>query len=170
MLSTAFSGRGDHLWRQQHEARGLKISPSNGNPPSMYKSRSDMDISPEERFSEDVKYIFSPFPVSWSVNEFASKIDVVTPLDLIINYAIPQRGKDVRGSWGTFSSHAIAMVASVALFYEIRRLLKMKRKLIRLFSFVHFDKLHKHPIAFSTFEDDGGLWHSTWKDFIFAAL
>nr|GMD66119.1 40S ribosomal protein S18 [Ipomoea batatas] len=74
-----------------------KISPSNGNPPSMYKSRSDMDISPEERFSEEVKYIFSPFPVSWSVNEFASKIDVVTPLDLIINYAIPQRGKDVRG-------------------------------------------------------------------------
>nr|GLL29662.1 uncharacterized protein LOC109154689 [Ipomoea trifida] len=136
MLSTAFSRRSDHLWRQQHEARGLeerktlkssltrsrsgkdwrceaylnpsrhsarhikslKISPSNGNPPSMYKSRSDMDISPEERFSEEVKHIFSPFPVSWSVNEFASKIDVVTPLDLIINYAIPQRGKGVRGS------------------------------------------------------------------------
>nr|GMD14395.1 uncharacterized protein LOC109150426 [Ipomoea batatas] len=101
MLSTAFSGRSDHLWRQQHEAKGLEvsieISPSNGNPPSMYKSRSDMDISSEERFSEEVKYIFSSFPVSWSVNEFASKIDVVTPLDLIINYAIPQRGKDVRG-------------------------------------------------------------------------
>nr|GLL46618.1 uncharacterized protein LOC104648515 [Ipomoea trifida] len=101
MLSTAFSERSDHLWRQQHEARGLEvsieISPSNGNPPSMYKSRSDMDISPEERFSEEVKYIFSPFPVSRSVNEFASKIDVVTPLDLIINYAIPQLGKDVRG-------------------------------------------------------------------------
>nr|GMD29336.1 uncharacterized protein LOC104704124 [Ipomoea batatas] len=101
MLSTAFSGRSGHLWRQQHEARGLEvsieISPRNGNPPSMYKSRSDMNISPEEGFSEEVKYIFSPFPVSWSVNEFASKIDVVTPLDLIINYAIPQRGKDVRG-------------------------------------------------------------------------
>nr|GMC71682.1 hypothetical protein Iba_chr03bCG4820 [Ipomoea batatas] len=134
MLSTAFSGRSDHLWRQQHEARGLEvsieISPSNGNPPSMYKSRSDMDISPEEVINvlvrghhasqkawtmsalrsyvnndantasyimPSLKYIFNPFPVSWSVNEFASKIDVVTPLDLIINYAIPQRGKDVRG-------------------------------------------------------------------------
>nr|GMD50164.1 uncharacterized protein LOC109151360 isoform X1 [Ipomoea batatas] len=52
MLSTAFSGRSDHLWRQQQEARGLEvsieISPSNGNPPNMYRSRSDMDISPEE--------------------------------------------------------------------------------------------------------------------------
>nr|GLL31617.1 uncharacterized protein LOC109175453 [Ipomoea trifida] len=112
MLSTAFSRRSDHLWRQQHEARGLEvsieISPSNGNPPSMYKSRSDMDISPEERFSEEVKYIFSPFPVSRSVNEFASKIDVVTPLDLIINYAIPQRGKDVRGSAVLSSSFTVA--------------------------------------------------------------
>nr|GMD82530.1 uncharacterized protein LOC109154689 [Ipomoea batatas] len=84
------------------------ISPSNGNPPSMYKSRSDMDISPEERFSEEVKYIFSPFPVSWSVNEFASKIDVVTPLDLIINYAIPQRRKDVRGSSLTMEKEKIS--------------------------------------------------------------
>nr|GMD66261.1 hypothetical protein Iba_chr12cCG13320 [Ipomoea batatas] len=64
MLSTAFSGRSDHLWRQQHEARGLEvsieISPSNGNPPSMYKSRSDMDISPEER-SEAPKRAFKLF-------------------------------------------------------------------------------------------------------------
>nr|GLL22467.1 hypothetical protein Itr_chr03CG15610 [Ipomoea trifida] len=38
-----------------------------------------------------------PFPVSLCVSELTFKIDVLTPLDFSINYAVPQRRKGVCG-------------------------------------------------------------------------